>query len=120
MPVRWGLPHIGHPVFFFFPKRFFLGGETVANPHMGNTPQADRKNGCTNFSEISYEKTRGSYDRSEIAARKQKFLLAHQSGLTLGLMPTDPTSPPLCQCLPAMLYSRCNSTHFHTQTGETP
>ncbi len=57
-------------------------------------PKRTGKNGFTNFSEISYEKTRGSYDRSAIAARKQKVLLAHQSALTLGPMPTDPPSPP--------------------------
>ena len=114
MSARWGLPDTGHPGFSFFAKRFFLGGETVANPHMGNPPQARTgKNGCTNFSEVSYGKTRGSYDRSAIAARKQKCLLAHHSCLT-----AEQASP--CQCLPAMLYSSCNSTHCHTQTGETP
>ena len=40
-------------------------------------------NGCTNFSEISYEKTRVSYDQCEIASGNQKFLLAHQLGLTV-------------------------------------
>ena len=53
---------------FPFAKRFFLEGATVANPHKENPPQARTgKNGCTNFSEISYGKTRGSYDRSAIA-----------------------------------------------------
>ena len=119
MPVRWGLTPTGHSGFFFC-TTILLGRATCYKPTQGKHTKRTGKNSFTNFSEISYEKTRGSYDRSEIAARKQKFLLAHQSGLTLGLMPTDPTSPPLCQCLPAMLYSRCNSTHFHTQTGETP
>ncbi len=41
------------------------------------------RNAFANFSEISYGKTRGSYDLSEIAARKQKFLLAHQFGATV-------------------------------------
>ena len=40
------------------------------------------KNGFTNFSEISYRKTRGSYDQSEIAAGNQKVPPAHQLGLT--------------------------------------
>ena len=41
------------------------------------------QNGFTNFSEISYEKTRASYDQSEIAAGNQNFLLAHQLSLTV-------------------------------------
>ena len=40
-------------------------------------------NGCTNFSEISYEKTRVSYDQCEIASGNQKFLLAHPLGPTV-------------------------------------
>ena len=75
------------------------------------------KNGFTNFSEVSYEITRGSYDRSEIAARKQKVLLAHQSALDPRPHANRPAIAAPCQCL---LYFRCSSTHFHTQTGETP
>ena len=72
------------------------------------------KNGFTNFSEASYEITRGSYDQSEIAARKQKCLLAHQSGLPIEHAAKGSDR------MPAMLYSRCNSTHFHTRMGEMP
>ena len=80
---------------FPFAKRLFLEGATVANPHKGNPPQArTRENGCTNFSEISYEETRDSYDRSAIAPGSRKCLLSHQSGL-----PAEQASP-ASACLP--------------------
>ena len=47
------------------------------------TNQRTGKNGFTNFSEISYEKTRASYDHSEIPLKSQKFLPAHKLGLTV-------------------------------------
>ena len=80
MPVRWGLTPTGHSGFFFC-TTILLGRATCYKPTQGKHTKRTGKNSFTNFSEISYEKTRGSYDRSEIAARKQKFLLAHQSGL---------------------------------------
>ena len=58
------------------------------------------RNAFTNFSEISYETTRGSYDLSEIAARRQKFPLAHQFRATVpeaaplaGIAPRTPKPP---------------------------
>ena len=42
------------------------------------------KDSFTNFSEISYEKTRSSYDQSEIAVKQQ----------------TIPRSPPVARCHP--------------------
>ena len=59
---------------------------TQACPQPGDTAVTNKRiggNGFTNFSEISYGKTRGSYDQSEIAAGNQNFLLAHQLGLTV-------------------------------------
>ena len=59
---------------------------TQACPQPGDAAVTNKrtgKNGCTNFSEISYEKTRVSYDQCEIASGNQKFLLAHQLGLTV-------------------------------------
>ena len=104
IPARWGLPPTGHPGFFFC-KAILLGR---------GDPKCTGKNGFTNFSEISYGKTRGSYDRSEIAARKQKCILAHQSDLPIEHAAKGSDR------MPAMLYSRCNSTHFHTRMGEMP
>ena len=70
----------------------FSSGNPTAQPTPQRAPQLENpvvrnkrtgRNAFTNFSEISYGKTRGSYDLSEIAARKQKFLLAHQFGATV-------------------------------------
>ena len=47
---------------------------TQACPQQGDAAATNKrtaKNGCTNFSEISYEKTRGSYDHCEIAPQCQ-------------------------------------------------
>ena len=49
--------------------------QTESTTVNGN-PESD--DSCTNFSEISYEKTRSSYDQSEIAVKKQTFRAAHQ------------------------------------------
>lgn len=98
---------------FPFAKRLFLEGATVANPHKGNPPQArTRENGCTNFSEISYEETRDSYDRSAIApgSRNASF---HTN---LACPQNRPPLPvPACHAILPL-----QSTHFHTQTGEMP
>ena len=51
----------------------------VLNREISRGQQAHWKNGCTNFTEISYEKTRGSYDQSAIASGNQKSLPAHRS-----------------------------------------
>ena len=57
----------------------------------------------TNFSEISYEKTRSSYDQSEIAVKKQTFLVVHQWRAPIReAAPTRPHPPSLvsrCRCL---------------------
>ena len=59
---------------------------TQACPQPGDAAVTNKrtgKNGFTNFSEISYGKTRGSYDQSEIASGNRKFPLAHQLGFTV-------------------------------------
>ena len=59
---------------------------TQACPQLGDAAVTNKRtgqNGFTNFSEISYEKTRVSYDQCEIASGNQKFLLAHPLGLTV-------------------------------------
>ena len=95
MPVRWGLPLTRHPGFSFC-KTILLGRGDHCKPTQGeHTPSATQRNGFINFSEVSYGKTRPSYDRSEIAARKQEFLLTHQSGL-----PVEQASKAATACLP--------------------
>ena len=70
----------------------FSSGNLAAQPTQQHVPQPKNpavskkrtpKDRCTNFSEISYEKTSSSYDRSAITEKKQKFLLAYQLGLTV-------------------------------------
>ena len=48
-----------------------------------NAGPEDEDDYFTNFTEVSYEKTRNSYDPSEVAAKKQTFLVAYQFGLTV-------------------------------------
>ena len=54
------------------------------------------KDSFTNFSEISYGKTRSSYDQSEIAVKQQTFLAAHQWRAAIReAVPTRPNPPSL-------------------------
>ena len=54
------------------------------------------KDSFTNFSEISYEKTRSSYDQSEIAVKQQPFRAAHQWRAAIReAVPTRPNPPSL-------------------------
>ena len=54
------------------------------------------KDSFTNFSEISYEKTRSSYDQSEIAVKQQTFRAAHQWRAAIReAAPTRPNPPSL-------------------------
>ena len=51
--------------------------------NMAGDGNPDAEDYFTNFTEISYEKTHNRYDPSEVAARKQTFLVAYQLGLTV-------------------------------------
>ena len=54
------------------------------------------KDSFTNFSEISYGKTRSSYDQSEIAVKQQTFRAAHQWRAAIReASPARPNSPSL-------------------------
>ena len=51
--------------------------------NMAGDGNPDAEDYFTYFTEISYEKTHNRYDPSEVAARKQTFLVAYQLGLTV-------------------------------------
>ncbi len=79
------------------------------------------RDSCTNFSEISYEKTRSSYHQSAIAVKKQTFRAAHQwRAASREAAPTCPHPPSL------NLGHRCLTKHpqivsgtGHRETNET-